>query len=289
MLNSFLYMQRDLERDNGHFLILFQRKSGILTVQIVHKVNGTESPSIGCKNLVKADIQFSVPRVHCPEVSSKAKVMENCRYTIVPIWKRLKLFFAQLFLQTSSVFTEQSQKCAKSTKPFATDRGNPLSKENQVPHSCQGWSRQKCLWIVMTLLAKIFYCNSMENELESCHSKTNWANFVWMQNSWMLLKSDSISWRKDTGDLTQFKTVACREYTLPREEEASQPKGWIRGNTKIGPVLEVATRCSHGKYGVEIRIMSMNKDTSHSWVRISHGSNKFVTNLNNNEQEISEV
>ena len=35
--------------------------------------------------------------------------------------------------------------------------------------------------------------------------------------------------------------------------------------------------------------MSMNEDISHSWVRISHGSNKFVTNLNNNEQEISEV
>ena len=41
---------------------------------------------------------------------------------------------------------------------------------------------------------------------------------------------------KDTGDLTQFNTVACREYTLPREEEASQPTGWIQGNTKIGPV-----------------------------------------------------
>ena len=40
---------------------------------------------------------------------------------------------------------------------------------------------------------------------------------------------------KDTGDLTQFNTVACREYTLPSEDEASQPKGWIQGNTKIGP------------------------------------------------------
>ena len=35
--------------------------------------------------------------------------------------------------------------------------------------------------------------------------------------------------------------------------------------------------------------MSLNKDNSHSWVRISHGSNKFVINLNNNEQEIAEV
>ena len=35
--------------------------------------------------------------------------------------------------------------------------------------------------------------------------------------------------------------------------------------------------------------MSVNKDNSHSWVRISHGLNKLVTDLNNNEQEISEV
>ena len=94
---------------------------------------------------------------------------------------------------------------------------------------------------------------------------------------------------KDTADLSQFHTVACREYTFPREHEASQPKGWIQGNTRIGPVVEVATCCLHGKYGVEIRVWSLNRDNSHSWVRISHGLNKLVTNLNNNEQETSEV
>ena len=95
---------------------------------------------------------------------------------------------------------------------------------------------------------------------------------------------------KDTEEFSQFTdAVACREYTLPREEEASEPRGWIRGNTKIGPVLEVGTCCFHGKYEVEIRIMFMNKDNPHSWVRISHGSNKFVMKLFNNEQEIPEV
>ena len=82
--------------------------------------------------------------------------------------------------------------------------------------------------------------------------------------------------------------MACREYTLPREESTSQPKGWIQGNTKIGPALEVATSYLHGKYGVEIRIVSLNRDDTHSWVRISHGSNKFVMNLNNNDTEIPE-
>ena len=93
---------------------------------------------------------------------------------------------------------------------------------------------------------------------------------------------------KDTGDLTQFYAVTCRENTLPREDEASQPKGWIQGNTKIGPVLEVATSYLHGTYGVEIIIWSLNRDNTHCWVRISHGSNKFVMNLNNNETEILE-
>ena len=45
---------------------------------------------------------------------------------------------------------------------------------------------------------------------------------------------------KDTSDFRQFNSVACREYTLPR----SQPKGWIQGNIRIGPVLEVTTSFS---------------------------------------------
>ena len=48
---------------------------------------------------------------------------------------------------------------------------------------------------------------------------------------------------KHTDELLQFTdSVACREYTSPRDEDTSEPKGWIRGNTKIGPVLEVTTK-----------------------------------------------
>ena len=101
---------------------------------------------------------------------------------------------------------------------------------------------------------------------------------------------------KDTEELAQFTaSVARRECTLPRDEKSSDPKGWIRGNTKIGPVLEVTASYLQGKYGAEIRIESLNKDNSHSWSRISHGLNKFVTDLSNdkendnNEQETSEM
>ena len=46
---------------------------------------------------------------------------------------------------------------------------------------------------------------------------------------------------------------------------------------------------------MKIRLESSNKDNSHSWVRISHGLNKLVTDLSNNkenddnEQETSEM
>ena len=89
---------------------------------------------------------------------------------------------------------------------------------------------------------------------------------------------------KDTGE--QFFARACREYTLPRSDESSQPKGWIQGNTRIGPVLEITTSCVYGNHGIEIRIWSLNEDNSQSWVRISHGSNKFVIDSNHNNTDV---
>ena len=91
---------------------------------------------------------------------------------------------------------------------------------------------------------------------------------------------------KDTGAFRQFRSVACREYTLPREDPASQPKGWIQGNMRIGPVLEVTTSFQYGKHGIEIRIWSVGQDNSQCWVRISYGTNKYVMDSNHNDTKI---
>ena len=91
---------------------------------------------------------------------------------------------------------------------------------------------------------------------------------------------------KDTGSLGHFRSVACREYTLPRDDPASQAKGWIQGNMRIGPVLEVTTSFQHFKYGIEIRIWSVNQDNSQSWVRISYGTIKHVVESIQDNKEI---
>ena len=91
---------------------------------------------------------------------------------------------------------------------------------------------------------------------------------------------------KDTGDFRQFRSVACREYTLLRDDPSSQAKGWIQGNMRIGPVLEVTTSFQNFKYGIEIRIESVNQDNSYSWVRISYGTIKYVVDSNQDNTEI---
>ena len=98
VLNSFLYLQKDSEQDNDHSSDLDQIKSCILSMKIVHKVNGTKWRKRWWWHSQKADIQSFESRVNCPEECPKAKAVENCRSTVVPIRKRLQLFFAQLLL-----------------------------------------------------------------------------------------------------------------------------------------------------------------------------------------------
>ena len=100
MPNSFLCMHKDLEKDTGHLLVLVLKRSGTVSVKTVHKEYGTIWLKGCCWNSQKVIVQFSALRAHCPEVDSKAKVMENCRYTMQPIWKRLRLFSQNCFCKS---------------------------------------------------------------------------------------------------------------------------------------------------------------------------------------------
>ena len=50
-----------------------------------------------------------------------------------------------------------------------------------------------------------------------------------------------------------LKTIACREHTLPRDDPASQAKGWIQANMRIGPVLEVTTSFHFSTSNMELK------------------------------------
>ena len=71
----------------------------------------------------KRTSKSSEPRVQSPEENSKAKEVENSRYTSVPMGIRLKLFFAQLFLLISPVSTEHSQICVTNANRAMLEQG----------------------------------------------------------------------------------------------------------------------------------------------------------------------
>ena len=79
---------------------------------------------------------------------------------------------------------------------------------------------------------------------------------------------------KDTGDFTQFNTVLVGNTLFHEKKQHHNRKDGSKGNTKIGPVLEVTTSYLHNKHGLEIRIRSLSRDNTHSWVRNSHGSHQ---------------
>ena len=64
MPNSFLWLQKDLEQDNGHSLVLVLKRSGTVSVKTVHKENGTIWRKGWCWNLQKVVVQSFALRAH---------------------------------------------------------------------------------------------------------------------------------------------------------------------------------------------------------------------------------
>ena len=104
MPESSKYLQRNVVLDNGHSLVHFLKRSGILRKRTVHKELGIISRTKCCWNSQKVDILFSVQRLLCPGVSSRAGEMENCQYTSLQTIQQLKQFSHNYFRQSAQSF-----------------------------------------------------------------------------------------------------------------------------------------------------------------------------------------
>ena len=151
---------------------------------------------------------------------------------------RLKLFFAQSFLSTSPVSTEQFQTCVKSTGLVKQEQGDPYWQSN-LTHC----SRQQKLLVTTPTLSIEMRIPAQENLLQKHKERVKKlpqsGQLIKICIDAGFLKTFEVGQyflTKHTDEFLQFAApVTCREYTLPRDEKSSDPKGWIRGNTKIGP------------------------------------------------------
>ena len=236
----------------------------------VHKEFGIISRKRCWWNSQKADVQFSVQRLHCPGVFSRAKDTENCRYILLRIIQELKqlVFRIIVFANQLSLYGAIANTCEE-FEAHQDRSGEPdvlmgqaivlgeikaeIPLENDIP------SHQNLL------------LQRYEERIKLLSQENKVSKFCMDEGLKHVVEIGQYFMTEDTEE--QFFAKACREDTLPRSDESSQPKGWIQGNRRIGPVLEITTSYLYGKHGIEMRIWSLSKDNSQSRVRISHGSN----------------
>ena len=281
---SLLYLQGDLEQDNGHLLVLVLRK----WYSISEDSPQDEWDYMAERMLLEfAESGHPIFRATSPlsrgQVKSKGHGKLSIHYP-VDLETIETIFRTIISVNQLSLYGAVANKC----------------EEYESLHDRSG-QRDKVMGqsIVLSEIKtdvllenddpayQNFVLQQYEERIERLTQQDKVSKFCMDAGFLSVVEIGQYFMTKDTEE--QFFARACREYTLPRDDGSSQPRGWIQGNTKIGPVLEVTTSCLYGKHGVEIRTWSLSKDNSQSWVRISHGSNRFVMNLNNNEQEIPEV
>ena len=208
---------------------------------------------------------------------------------------RLELFFAQLFLSISSASTELSQICVKNTKACHIRTGRLELTGQSVPLFESTSSLMKTPTLSLEFLFKKICCKKYKERVDRLSQQNQLTKMCidagFLKTVGRTVLHEKAHWRVLTIYRNQWHVAStlCHEM-----KKSTDLKGWIRRNTKIGPVLEVTTSYLQGKYGVEIKIESLDKNNSHSWVRISHGLNKLVTDLfdtefDDNEQETSKT
>ena len=64
---------------------------------------------------------------------------------------------------------------------------------------------------------------------------------------------------------------------MPRNDNWTRVRGWIRKNTRTGPVFNIKVCYQNERYSIEVQVPSLFQDDTVSWVRIVIGVDRYVT------------
>ena len=222
---SFLQMREDFHQEDGHSSDLRQKKVVFYSCyQTTRRLKQSR-----CFD----DDQIRRQRIHSSEERSKAKEVDNYQYTSARMEIRLKLFFAQLFLL--SIYGAVSDLCdehricqARTERLVLAEQSDPLFEPASLlmtipTPSTEDPAQEDLLQKYQERVERL----SQQNRVVKICTDAGFLTTVDVGQYFMT---------KDSEEFSQFtEPVTCREYTLPRDEKSSDPKGWIRGNTNIGP------------------------------------------------------
>ena len=214
---------------------------------------------------------FSVQRLHYPGVYSRAKDMENCQYTSLQIIQLIETIFRMIVSANQLSICGAVANICEEFEAHQDGSGEPDALMGQsivlgeikaeIPLQNENSSNHQILW------------QQYMERIESLSPESKVSRFCMEAGFMRVVEVGQYFMTKDTGDFRQIRSVACRKYTLPRDDPASQTKGWIQGNMRIGLVLEITTSYLYGKHGIENRIWSLSQDNfsflgqNFSWIK----------------------
>ena len=176
--------------------------------------------------------------MQCPEERSKAKVVENCRCTFALMGERLKLFRTNISVNQLSIYGAVANMCEE-YKACNVRAGRPCYGRTICPFFVSASSLMKTPAPSTDDPAQEDLLQKFKERVERLSQQNRVIKFCTDAGFLTTVDVGQYFMTKDTEEFSQStESVACREYTLPRDEKSSDPKGWIRGNTHIGPVLE---------------------------------------------------
>ena len=272
MPNSFLWMQKDLEQDNCHFLVLVHRRSGILSVQVVHKVNGDTMAEKMMLEFAESGQPIFRATSPLPRGQLKSKGHGKLSIHYCADWETIETIFRTIISANQLSLYGAIAEICEEYETLHERSGRPVVMVQSSSSLVLSVIKTEVLLDCDDPANKDLLLQQYGERIEKLSQQDRLSKFCIDAGFLNVVEIGQYFMTKDTEEFSQFRAASCREYTLPREKGASQPKGWIQGNTKIGPVLEVATGYLHSKFGVEIRISSVNRQFSHtgqnfSWIK----------------------
>ena len=266
VLNSSFSMQENSEQENGHSLVLVQRKKVLCQWRWSSKWMGQHGRKDDVDIRRKQTPSFPIHESIVERSAQKQRQWEIVDPLLCQSRHDYNFFSHNYFCKSTQFFAEQSRKYVKTMNFQKIERANPLWDDSRVFHSCQEWSRQTCLWTVMTSLTKIFHWRNTENELKSWSQQDKIEQILCgckiLECCWnQTIFHDRGHWRCFHNF---FEPVECREYTSPRETKHLNRKIGFEWMPKLGPCWR--SQLVAYKVNIELRLESSHEQGPFSLV-----------------------
>ena len=206
------YLREDLVLDNGLLLDQVLKRNGILP-RIAHKEPGTTLQNKCCWTLQRVVILLSVQRLHCPQTFLQSKGRGKLSIHFAADGDTIDTIFRSfLSVNQLSVYGAVAAVCEEFESH--QDRSGELDivlgqsivlgeVKAEAPLQNQNPMNDQIIW------------QQYIQEVESLSPENKVSKFFKEAGFMCVVEVGQHFVTKHTGSLTQFRSVSCREYTLP--------------------------------------------------------------------------